>query len=97
MAGAMVGLPMVNHSLEFLVHRLRGTPKLAASIAASVIFADFSPSFNLDIMRHGVLAVGGKSQSLREDLGRILPLLGRFLLACPCAALRFLGVENGSR
>ena len=61
MAAAMVVLPIVNHSLEFLVHWLRGTPKLAISISASVIFTALSTSFNVFAMRHGVLTVGRKS------------------------------------
>jgi hypothetical protein len=95
MATAMVVLPLANHSLEFLVHWLRGTPKLAASITASVIFTALSTSFNLYAMRHGVLTVGVKSKSLREDMGRLLPLLGQFLLAVPRAIIRHL--EFGAR
>lgn len=89
MAAAMVLLPLVNHSLEFLVHWLRGTPKLGISIAASVIFTICSTSFNVYAMRHGILTVGGKSRSLGEDMKRILPLLAQFLLSGPRAILRF--------
>jgi len=97
MATAMVVLPLANHSLEFLVHWLRGTPKLAASITASVIFTALSTSFNLYAMRHGVLTVGVKSKSLREDLGRLLPLLGQFLLAGPRAIIRHLEFRGRSK
>jgi hypothetical protein len=93
----MVVLPLANHSLEFLVHWLRGTPKLAASITASVIFTALSTSFNLYAMRHGVLTVGVKSKSLREDLGRLLPLLGQFLLAGPRAIIRHLEFRGRSK
>jgi hypothetical protein len=91
MMAAMVVLPVANHSLEFLVHWLRGTPKLGASITASVIFTALSTSFNVYAMRHGVLTVGGESKSLREDMARILPLLARFLLAGPRAILGLRG------
>jgi hypothetical protein len=37
MATAMVVLPFLNHSLEFLIHWLRGTPKLGLSIGASIV------------------------------------------------------------
>jgi hypothetical protein len=94
-ATAMVVLPAMNHSLEFLVHWLRGTPKLAVSITASVIFTALSTAFNLYAMRHGVLTVGNKSKTLREDLARVLPLLGQFLLAGPRALLRALGAGDG--
>ena len=96
MMTAMVVLPVANHSLEFLVHWLRGTPKLTASITASVIFTAWSTSFNVYAMRHGVLTVGGKSKSLREDLARALPLLGQFLLAGPRAILRLFSAGNNS-
>jgi hypothetical protein len=88
MAAAMVVLPLANHSLEFLVHWLRGTPKLGLSIAASVVFTALSTSFNLYVMRHGVLTVRGPRKSLREDLPLLLPLLGQFLLAGPRAIVR---------
>jgi hypothetical protein len=87
-AAALIVLPLVNHSLEFLVHWLRGTPNLGLSITASVIFTALSTSFNLYVMRHGVLTVGGRSKSLREDLALLLPLLGQFLLAGPRALFR---------
>jgi hypothetical protein len=97
MAAAMVILPLVNHSLEFLVHWLRGTPKLGLSISASVLFTICSTAFNVYAMRHGVLTVGGKSKSLREDLASLLPLFGQFLLAGPRAIFRRLGARNESR
>ena len=96
-AAAMVVLPVVNHSLEFLVHWLRGTPKLGLSISASVAFTAFSTAFNVYAMRHGVFTVGGKSKSLGEDLSRILPLLGQFLLAGPRALIRVLESGRSSR
>jgi len=93
---AMVVLPFANHSIEFLVHWLRGTPKLGLSITASVIFTAFSSAFNVYAMRHGILTVGGKSKSLRDDLESLLPLLGKFLLAGPRAILRRLGIDDCS-
>lgn len=96
-ASALVVLPLMNHSLEFLVHWLRGTPKLGLSIGASVIFTALSTSFNLYVMRQGVLTVGGKSKSLREDLALLLPLLGQFLLAGPRAIVRMVRGGLGSR
>lgn len=97
MTAAMVVLPLVNHSLEFLVHWLRGTPKLGLSITASVIFTACSTSFNVYVMQHGVLTVGGKSKSLREDLSRLLPLLRQFILAGPRAIIRYLGIGNSAK
>ncbi len=94
MATAMVLLPFLNHSLEFFVHWLRGTPKLGLSIAASIVFTAFSTAFNVYAMRHGVLTVGGGSKPLRDDLGRVLPLFLRFLLTGPRALVRYVGFRK---
>ena len=96
MAAALIVLPLANHSLEFLVHWLRGTPKLELSMTASVIFTAVSTSFNLYVMRQGVLTVGGRSKSLREDLALLLPLLGQFLLVGPRAIVRCVRNVAGS-
>jgi hypothetical protein len=82
-AAAMVALPAVAHSLEFLVHWLRGTPKLGLSIGTSVIFTAFSTAFNLYAMRRGVLITSGKSRSLLHDLSSIPQLILSFVLAGP--------------
>jgi len=97
MTAAMVVLPLFTHSLEFLVHWLRGTPKLGLSITASIIFTALSTSFNVYAMRYGVLTVGRKSKSLGEDLGRILPLFWQFLQAEPRAMVRHLHIRNNSK
>jgi hypothetical protein len=87
-AAAMVVLPVMAHSLEFLVHWLRGTPKLGLSIGTSVIFTAVSTGFNLFAMRRGVLVTCGNSRSLRHDLSQIPPLLLAFVLAGPREILR---------
>jgi hypothetical protein len=83
MAATMLLLPFVAHSLEFLVHSLRHTPKLGVSVAASVTFTALSTAFNLYAMQRGALIVGHGSRPLREDLGRIPALLLAFLTAGP--------------
>jgi hypothetical protein len=92
-AAAMVALPCVAHSLEFLVHWLRGTPKLGLSIGTSVIFTALSTAFNLYAMRRGILTTGGNSKSLGHDLSQIPPLLLSFVLAGPRAIARRLNRE----
>ena len=57
---AMVVLPLLTHSLEFVVHWWRGTPELGLSILASVMFTAVSTSFNLFAMRRGAFVVGGR-------------------------------------
>ncbi|MGE0393703.1 MAG: hypothetical protein AB7P67_09060, partial [Vicinamibacterales bacterium] len=69
---ALILLPAVGHSLELLVHWLRGTPELAASLGASVAFTALSTAFNLFAMQRGVLIVGEGRQTLWQDL-RSLP------------------------
>ena len=85
---AMVALPCMAHSLEFLVHWLRGTPKLGLSIGTSVIFTAFSTAFNLYAMRRGVLVTKGKNHSLLHDLSQVPPLLLSFVLAGPREIVR---------
>ena len=81
LAGAlavMLMLPIANHSLEFLVHWMRGTQKLGASIIASMIFTAFSTLFNWYAMRRGAFIVGSGKASLGADLVRIPQLLFDF-------------------
>jgi hypothetical protein len=81
--GAMVVLPLAGHSMEFVVHWLRGTRNLTPSITASVIFTAISTLFNLYAMRRGALLVGSGHGSLREDLRRMPGLLLDFILVLP--------------
>jgi hypothetical protein len=71
---AMLILPVTTHLLEFIVHRLRGTVRLAASIELSIAFTAISTAFNLFVMRRGALVVGAGSESIWSDLRR-MPLL----------------------
>lgn len=79
----MAGLPFLNHGLEFLVHWMRHTPKLGASIAASMLFTSLSTAFNLYAMRRGVLTVGTRSKPLHHDLVRVPALLVAFVWEGP--------------
>jgi hypothetical protein len=76
---ALVVVPGIAHVLEFLVHWARGTPELAASIGASIVFTVLSTSFNLFAMRRGALVVGQGSDSLVADLRRMPRLIVSFL------------------
>jgi hypothetical protein len=82
-AVAMVALPFLAHSMEFVVHWARGTPNLGLSIGTSVIFTAVSTAFNLYAMRRGILVTSRDGKSLRHDLGQIPPLLVAFILAGP--------------
>ena len=73
-----VVVPLVavcQHPLELLVHWLRGTPRLPASIAASVVFTALSNAAELALMRKGALVVGAEGRPLWEDLATIPGLM----------------------
>ncbi len=80
---ASVGLPAVGHSLEWLVHKLRGTPNLRTSITASIIFTVVSSLFHLFAMRRGHFIVGEGSRPLVDDLRHVPGLIRDFVLAGP--------------
>ena len=82
---AALVLPILSHSLEFVIHWLRGTPNLRASILASVCFTAVSTLFNWFAMRNGLLIVGRGQKSLWQDL-RQLPILFWNLLRSAFAA-----------
>jgi hypothetical protein len=79
-AAAMVLLPAVAHTVEFVVHYARGTVRLADSLIASALFTAVSTSFNLYAMRQGALIVGEDGNSLGHDLRRLPRLLTSFVL-----------------
>jgi hypothetical protein len=76
---ALLVLPAASHLGEFGVHWLGGTPRLAASIGASVTFTVVSTAFNLFAMRRGALIVGAGSDSIWSDLRRTPRLLVAFV------------------
>jgi hypothetical protein len=87
-AVAMVVLPAVAHSLEFVVHSWRGTPELAASMAASIAFTMLSTAFNLFAMRRGALVVGDATATLADDLRAMPGLVVMFVASIARTCLR---------
>jgi hypothetical protein len=85
----MIILPLCNHSLEFLIHWWRGTPKLARSIIASICFTILSTLFNLYAMRKGALVVGENTGSLWWDMKQMPRLIGSFVALGPVAIYKF--------
>jgi hypothetical protein len=84
----MLLLPTFNHTLEFTLHWLGGTPQLKTALLASILVSLCSACFNLFVMRRGVLLVGADRRSLLSDL-RLLPnLVAEFLLVLPLALWR---------
>jgi hypothetical protein len=86
----MILLPLVSHSLELMVHMLRGTPKIVTSLVASVCFTWISTLFNLYAMRRGVLVVESGAGSLRSDLRKVPELIWSFVIAGPVALYRWI-------
>jgi hypothetical protein len=84
----MVLLPLANHSLELLVHWLRGTHNLFSSILASVVLTAVSTLFNFYIMRRGTLIVGSGRNSLAADLLSLPRLALDFVTWIPRRLLR---------
>ena len=85
---ALVLLPVLGHTAEFFVHSAAGTPRLAASLAASVAFSVVSTLFNLFAMRQGVLLVGAGQNSFVSDLRRLPGVIVKFVGA-GCALVAF--------
>jgi hypothetical protein len=92
----MILLPVANHSVELLVHWMRGTQRLIPSIIASVILTAFSTLFNFYVMRRGVLIVGSGRHSLRTDLSRLPRLVVDFVTWLPRYFLRKASRDSGS-
>ena len=84
---ALVLLPALAHSFEYVLHSWRHTPALAASLTASIAFTGLSTSFHLFVMRRGFLIVGEGERPLLEDLRAMPRLVWVFLVAasktCP--------------
>ncbi|MGE0044066.1 MAG: hypothetical protein AB7H88_09935 [Vicinamibacterales bacterium] len=79
MVTAMIVLPACGHGLELVVHWLRGTVNLGASVAASVALTVVSTAFNLYVMRRGALITGAEAGSLAADLRRLPSLFLEFV------------------
>ncbi|MCI0660133.1 MAG: hypothetical protein L0220_03580 [Acidobacteria bacterium] len=76
-------MPVINHTLEFLLHWVGGTEKLARSIIASISLSVISAVFNIFAMRRGVLIVGAERQSLFADLRQMPRIIFEFLTVIP--------------
>jgi hypothetical protein len=87
---AMVLLPLSSHSLEFVVHWLRHTPHLKASIISSMSFTVVSTLFNFYAMRRGTMVVGKNAVSIGADMRALPRVIGGFLAVLPLWAWRSL-------
>ena len=87
---AMILLPLSSHSLEFLVHWLRHTPHLKASIISSMCFTVVSTLFNFYAMRRGTMVVGKNCRTLGQDMRAMPRMIGGFLAVIPLWVVRSL-------
>jgi hypothetical protein len=85
-------LLLTQHSLELLVHWMRGTPRLAASIGASFAFTLVSTTVSLALMTKGRFLVGAGSKSLLHDLAGLPSLACSCLAAAACSFRRFISL-----
>jgi len=76
----LVLLPIANHSVEFLVHWIRGTNRLFTSIGASVALTALSSLFNYYAMRRGTFIVGRGRKALLHDLLQFPKLVVEFCI-----------------
>ena len=81
-------LPLVAHAVELATHGIAGTPRLRASLLASVVMSVIATAFNLFAMRRGTLIVGDGGRSLGEDLKSLPRLIAAFVRAPIDAASR---------
>lgn len=95
---ATIAVPLLvivtSHSIELLLHWARGTPKLGASIIASIIFTTISTLFNLHAMRRGVLVTGRDAGSLAADFRSMPKVVWTFLTDGPRLLFRRLATEK---
>lgn len=82
---ALVVLPALGHIAEYVVHSHAGTPRLGASIAASLAFSVLTTAFNLFAMRRGVLIVGPGQRSFTSDMTQLPALFLSFVTSAPRA------------
>jgi hypothetical protein len=76
-------VPAVFQVVEFLLHRLRGTPHLRVAEIISIFISGVSSLFNWYAMRRGALLVGKEGGSFVSDLRRLPGLLISFIIALP--------------
>jgi len=89
-------LPIANHSIELLVHWIRGTHNLFSSILASVVLTAFSTLFNFYLMRRGAMIVGSGRGSLGTDLSHMPKLTVDFVTWLPRYLIRKLSGSSKS-
>ena len=70
-AATVVSISAGGHAMEYVVHRIAGTPRIGTAIAGSILFSILSTSFHLYVMRRNVFTTGRDSQSLLADFAQL--------------------------
>jgi hypothetical protein len=78
---ALLVLPALAHSVEYVVHWLAGTPHIATAIAGSIAMSVATTRISLFLMRRGLFVAGG--QSLSADVRDLSRLVARLLTRRP--------------
>ena len=87
---AAIVLPAIQHTIEFGIHWMRGTPNLKLSIGTSIGFTIYSTLFNLYSMRRGALLVGQDAQPIWHDIVRFPALFVGFVASAATGCGRLL-------
>ena len=85
---ALLILPVVAHTIEFLLHSVRGTPNLKRSILISLAFTAVATLFNVHAMSQGAFTVGPGSHSIAADFRALPRTILSFVVALPLAVVR---------
>lgn len=72
---ALIVLPALAHSVEYLVHWLAGTPHIATAIGGSIAISMATTRLSLFLMRRGLFVAGG--QSFAADVRELVLLVVR--------------------
>ena len=72
---ALILLPALGHTVEYLVHLEAGTARAGSAVLASVLFTVVTTRFNLFAMRRGVFLSGAGRQPLRQDIRSLMRLV----------------------
>jgi hypothetical protein len=78
---ALIVLPALAHTVEYVVHRFAGTPHIATAIAGSVAMSMATTRVSLFLMRRGLFVAGG--QSFAADVRELSRLVARPLMRRP--------------
>lgn len=70
---ALVVMPTLAHSVEYVVHLLAGTPHIATAVVGSIVVSMCTTRFSLFVMRRGLFVSGG--QPFHADVRDLVRLL----------------------